>query len=247
MSESGGADWLIAHRGYPQAFPENSLVGVEAALNAGARFVEFDIQLTRDGVPVVIHDASLGRVGDSDEKIAALDRAALSTRSIGEPDRFGARFAQQRVPSLSDMLALVDGYPGVTAFVEIKRDSLERFGRSTVARAVCDCLRRAASYCVPISFDVAVLKKALEYESEAIGLVLDAWNEAARHEAERLAPDYLFVQVARIPRGDRPFWPGAWQWAVYVVDHPDEARALRRRGTDLIETDGFVPMIEVLR
>lgn len=246
MTRAEAADWLIAHRGYPHAYPENSVAGVEAALAAGARFVEFDIQLTRDGVPVVVHDDTLSRVGDSDEEIAALDWNTLSQRSIGEAGRFGSRFAQHRVPSLADMLELLDRYPKVTAFVEIKRQSLERFGRPKVVAAVCSVLRQAASRCVTISFDLPALAIARELGAEAIGLVIEPWSEESRRQAEQLAPDYLFIQADRIPAGDRPLWPGAWQWAVYVVDDPDAARALRRRGADMIETDRFPPMLEAL-
>lgn len=241
------ADWLIAHRGYPHAYPENSIAGVEAALEAGARFVEFDVQLTRDGVPVVVHDDSLSRVGDSDEEIATLDWETLSQRSIGEAGRFEAKFAQHRVPSLADMLVLVDRYPEVTAFVEIKRQSIEWFGRDTMVEAVCDVLRQASSRCVPISFDAAALARAREYGAEAIGLVIKPWNDQSRREAEQLAPDYLFIRADRIPEGNRPLWPGKWQWVIYVVDDPDSARALRRRGADMIETDRFPPMLEALR
>lgn len=246
MSRPEAANWLIAHRGYPHAYPENSLIGVEAVLKAGARLVEFDIQVTRDGVPVVFHDASLSRVGDSEEKIATLDWDTLSQRSIGEARRFGARFAQQRIARLADMLALVDQYPEVTAFVEIKRQSFEWFGRSGVVEAVCGVLRQASSRCVPISFDAAALAKSRELGAEAIGLVIKPWNDESRRAAEQLAPDYLFIQADRIPEGDRPLWPGEWQWVVYVVDDPDSAHALRRRGADMIETDRFPPMLEAL-
>lgn len=247
MSEPDAADWLIAHRGYPDAYPENSVAGVEAALEAGARFVEFDIQLTRDGVPVVVHDDSLSRVGDSEEEIATLDWQTLSQRSIGESGRFGSRFAQNRIPRLSDMLALVDRYSGVTAFVEIKRESLERFGRSSVVEAVCGVLRQASSRCVTISFDAPALRSAREHGAQALGLVIEPWSEESRREAEDLSPDYLFIRSDRIPEGDRPLWPGRWRWAVYVVDDPDSARALRRRGADMIETDRFPTMLEALR
>lgn len=247
MIRADAAGWLIAHRGYPHAYPENSIVGVEAALKAGARFVEFDIQMTRDGVPVVIHDASLGRVGDSDEEVAALDWDALSQHTIGEAGRFGDKFAQEHVPRLADVLELLDRYPGVTAFVEIKRESLKRFGHSSVVGAVCSVLRQASSRCVTISFDVEALAMARDHGAEAIGLVIKPWNDESRRTAMRLAPDYLFVQANRIPKGKRPLWPGDWQWVVYVVDDPDRARALRRRGADMIETDRIEPMLEALR
>ena len=52
---------LIAHRGYPAYYPENTLVGLEAALKAGADFLEFDVQLSADRVPLLLHDENLKR------------------------------------------------------------------------------------------------------------------------------------------------------------------------------------------
>ena len=53
---------LIAHRGNAAEFPENTLPAFESALELGVRNIEFDVQLTSDKVPVVIHDADLKRV-----------------------------------------------------------------------------------------------------------------------------------------------------------------------------------------
>ncbi len=54
-------DSLVAHRGWPSRYPENSLAGFRAALEACAGFLEFDVHLTRDQVPVVIHDQTTRR------------------------------------------------------------------------------------------------------------------------------------------------------------------------------------------
>lgn len=243
--------WLIAHRGFPEAFPENSIAGVRAALDAGARFVEFDVQLSRDGEPVVIHDATLSRIGrgvdHGDDEVAALDWKTLATRTIGEPGRFGHEFERQRVPHLAEMLALVDQYPGVTAFVEMKPQSLQRFGSAAVVGPVLAEMRRASSPCVAISFDAAALAMIRARGADAIGLGIKPWNADTRSAAERLAPDYLFIRVDRIPAGDNPFWPGDWQWAVYVIDDIACARSLRARGADLIETDRFPLLLAASR
>ncbi|MDT8449440.1 MAG: glycerophosphodiester phosphodiesterase family protein [Wenzhouxiangellaceae bacterium] len=245
------ADWLVAHRGIPHSFPENSVTGVRAALEAGARFVEFDVQMTRDEVPVVLHDDNLARVSGStdegDDEVGALDWSALADRSIGEPGRFGPKFAHERIPSLADMLALIDRYRGVTAFVEIKRQSLERFGTAPVVESVHAELRRAATRCVPISFDAAALEAIRARGAGTIGLGIKPWNVETRSAAERLAPDYLFIRHDRIPDGDDPFWPGDWQWVVYTVDDPGLADTLIARGADLIETNRFPGMLEDLR
>ena len=54
-------DWLVAHRGHAAAFPENTLPALRSALELGAAWLEFDIQLSADRIPVLCHDASLQR------------------------------------------------------------------------------------------------------------------------------------------------------------------------------------------
>jgi glycerophosphoryl diester phosphodiesterase len=78
---------LIAHRGWPRRHPENSLPGIEAALMAGAGYVEVDVQLSADRVPVLFHDAGLERLCGVPGPVAArrLDElAALRVRGVGE-------------------------------------------------------------------------------------------------------------------------------------------------------------------
>ena len=244
------ADRLVAHRGFPGAYPENSIAGVRAALESGARFVEIDVQLSRDGVPVVVHDATLSRVGRSAEngqdEVGALDWQALSSRSIGEPARFGDAFKGECVPSLAAMLALTDRYPKTTTFVELKSESIERFGCAAVVKPVLAEMRRATGQSVAISFDAAALEMIRAREDAAIGMGIKPWNAAARRGAARLAPEYLFVRSDRIPAGDDPFWPGDWQWVVYVVDDPEAARTLFSCGAALVETDRIGQMIPAL-
>lgn len=55
------APWIGAHRGASILFPENSMAAFQAAINCGADFLELDVRLTKDGVPIVIHDESIDR------------------------------------------------------------------------------------------------------------------------------------------------------------------------------------------
>ena len=57
---------LIGHRGEPDNWPENSLAGFKAVLAAGASYIETDVQLTADGIPVLSHDPGLLRVTGQD-------------------------------------------------------------------------------------------------------------------------------------------------------------------------------------
>ncbi len=240
-------DWLMAHRGWPDRYPENSLSGMRAALKAGARLVEFDVQLTRDLVPVVLHDEHLGRVAGRDQRITALDADQAESIRVGERDRFGERFGGEPLPRLEQMLELVSAYEGATAFVEIKRASLRRLGHENVINAVLPRLRDAACATVVLSFDADILTLARQRRAGPVGWVIKPWGRAAERRAVRLAPDYLFVKPARIPAGPSPFWRGPWQWVVYDVNEAAQALALKRRGADLIETDRFADLASEIR
>lgn len=230
-------DWLVAHRGYPMRYPENSLVGMRAVLEAGARLVELDVQVSRDGHPVVAHDHGLQRVAGRWLRITRMTLAELGAIAAGEHRRFGELFHDVRIPALAEMLALVDGFPDVTVFVEIKRASLRRFGREAVVGAVMDVMRPVRSAWVALSSDAAAVALARARGAAGIGWVLEQRSRAARAEAGRLRPDFLFESAHRVPDGDAPFWPGPWRWAVYGVNDADAALALRARGAHLVETD----------
>lgn len=67
----------VAHRGDPYVHRENTLPSVRSALRAGAGAVEIDVRLTRDGVPVLLHDATLGRLWGVDRPLAAFSADEL--------------------------------------------------------------------------------------------------------------------------------------------------------------------------
>ena len=68
---------LVAHRGYPARFPENSLEGITAALQAGAAYVELDVQSLADGTLVLFHDPTLLRTTGSTGEIFELTRLRI--------------------------------------------------------------------------------------------------------------------------------------------------------------------------
>lgn len=95
---------IIAHRGASAVAPENTLAAFEAAIAAGADGIEFDVRLTRDHVPVVIHDQTLRRTGGVRGRVADLTFAEFSQVDVGS--WFGESFAAQQVPSLEQLFEL---------------------------------------------------------------------------------------------------------------------------------------------
>jgi len=227
---------IIAHRGNAAEFPENTLQGLESAVNLGLKYVEFDVQLTSDSVPVLFHDADLARVGKLPESVHDLTWSVLAELPVGETDRLGNVHAFTYPPSLAQAVDALAGWPGVTAFVEIKRASLRRFGRETVLRRVSDVLRPMLDRCVLISFDLPTVKILRLMTGARIGWVLSKYDAESQAQAVELAPQFLFCNLERLPAEPEPLWPGPWEWALYEVRDLKTARDCRARGARFVET-----------
>ncbi len=106
-----GAELLvIAHRGQWREAPENSLASIEAAIEDGAEIIEIDVQLTRDGVPVLMHDGSVNRTTNGSGSISSLTLAQV--RGLHLKEGLGGAAAEvtdQRVPTLAEAMDLVRG------------------------------------------------------------------------------------------------------------------------------------------
>ena len=76
---------LIAHRTAMGLCPENTIVGIEAAIGSGVDGVEIDVRVTRDGVPVLMHDASLDRTTGDARDVEAVTLGELRELSVIDP------------------------------------------------------------------------------------------------------------------------------------------------------------------
>lgn len=228
---------LVAHRGDRARFPENTLPALEGALALGARYVEFDIQVAADGVPVLAHDVTLERTGGRPEDVRDVPSTVLRGLGVGEARRFGDRYTDVTVATLVEAVELLNSQPATTAFVEIKRHSVERYGTKAVLAAVAQALAASRFPWVIISFLAEVAEMARHDLKAPVGWVLHTYDEPSREQAHRLAPDYLFLSAEEIPPGTDALWPGPWRWVVYDVNEAALALALAERGCGLVETD----------
>lgn len=94
---------VIAHRGASRDAPENTLAAFDAALEQGCEAMELDLQLSRDGVPMVFHDRTLARAGGGRRRLARLTRAELARLDAGA--RFDPPFPGEHIPTLEEVLA----------------------------------------------------------------------------------------------------------------------------------------------
>jgi glycerophosphoryl diester phosphodiesterase len=237
---------LVAHRGNARDCPENTLPAFQSAIDLGVRFLELDIQLSIDHVPMVIHDHDLQRTTGLSGTVFERTGADLATLSAGERQRFGDRFADASIPQLRDVVALLLQRPEVTLFAEIKRASLRQFGHETVVARVLDVVKPLRGRCVVISFDLAAIHMARQLGGYPIGWVISAYDGHERLKFEALKPEFLFCDYEKLPPTGN-LWRGPWRWALYEVVDPAVAIALADRGADLIETMAVAPMMQAFR
>ncbi|NHA13864.1 glycerophosphodiester phosphodiesterase family protein [Thioalkalivibrio sp. XN279] len=234
MPTTPPAPVLVAHRGHAAERPENTLPALQDAVDAGARWVEVDVQLCAGGVPVLLHDADLQRVAGRAEAIFDLDAATLDEIPVGEPDRFGAQFPDVRIPRLAEFAAWLSGHPGVHAFVELKIESLERFGRKQVLAASLEALAPAAGRWRLISDDYEVLALAHASGLRELGWVVRGFDAEIAARAQGIEAAWLFCRHQRLPPGPLPVGP--WAWVLYEIEDAPTARTLMARGARWLET-----------
>ena len=225
---------FIAHRGDAARYPENTLPALEAAVAAGVPAVEFDLQMTADGVPVLLHDASLARTAGVDADIRALTLRETRGIGVGEPARFGGRHGHVALPTLAEAVTRMARWRGVRCFVEIKEESTDRFGIESVTRRVMEALAPVREQCVLISFSAEVLRVASRLGAAATGWCFEQMDAASRETAAALNPEVLLTDWRALP--DTGLWSGRWQWALWEVVDPALAVALTARGAHWIET-----------
>ena len=237
---------LVAHRGDAREFPENTLPAFKSALELGVRFLELDVHICADGIPVVIHDHQLARTTGRRGVVFDMRAEEVTQIEAAEEQRFGDRFRGTRIPLLTDVLALLKGRPEVTVFVEIKRASLIRFGHDEVVSRVISTLKPAGGQCVVISFDLPAVHRARQLGGVPVGWVLNKYDERSRMKYEALQPEFLFCDHLALPK-EGTLWRGPWRWAIYEVETLQLAMSLAERGADYIETMAVREMSEAIR
>lgn len=100
----GKAILISAHRGGAGLAPENTLASFGNGIALGVDFIEMDVHLTKDGVPVVIHDATIDRTTDGSGRVANLPLAQL--QSYNAAAKFAGAAERQVVPTLAQVLDL---------------------------------------------------------------------------------------------------------------------------------------------
>ncbi|MFT7490726.1 MAG: glycerophosphoryl diester phosphodiesterase [Pseudohongiellaceae bacterium] len=237
---------LIAHRGYSGCYPENTLLAYQAAYDCGARFVELDIQLTADLVPVLHHDRSLKRMSGVDINIANITVAQLEVFSAAYALRFNDKFSNNTFTSFQIFCEWLKNHHDVTAFVEIKQASIDNFGLTSVMQSTLKQISdtNTQSQCIVIAFNSEVIDYTQKNSTLRAGWILPAWSDKQHSIMNTLQPDFVFCDVDILPTNNNNIWRGKWEWAAYNLDDIDSAIAMAARDIYFLETNEIGTLVK---
>ena len=190
---------LVAHRGYQARYPENTALSLSKAIEAGALFIELDIQFSEDQLPVICHDTDLQRMSGRSGSVLTMSRAELMDCPAYEPQRLGDAFIDEKISSLEALVDILQANPEVTAFVELKEESIEHCSRALIIASVTEILQPVAEQTVLMSFDYALAIAARETGWPQVGVVLQSWDDLESAQVALAKPDYIYSNYRNIP------------------------------------------------
>jgi len=213
---------ILGHRGAPRDAPENTMRAFRLALEQGADGIEFDVQPSADGVPVVLHDDTLDRTADSTGDVSLLAWDQISrARSGGEP-----------VPRLEEVVAWA-AETGAFLNVEIKRPGVEAAALAAVEAAGRTPWTIFSSF-IPES--VAQVRRLAP--EAACWLLTERWNPRVLQLAGDLRVGGVCLDVRRATAAALAQLRAAGlPVIIWTVDRPLRIRALLRAGVAAIITN----------
>lgn len=223
---------IIGHRGAASYAPENTLEGIHTAADMGVKWVELDVKLTRDQVPVMFHDDTLERTTNGAGKVAETDYDDLKALEAGS--WFGDSFAGIKIPTLEEAIeTLIERKLGFN--LEIKPCPGREKETAEVALDQLTQLWDEQDKVLISSFQHVSLETALDMaEDWPRGLILPKdWPENWADLAE-----YLKVQTINVNGNDssrdaiEEVIDRNYRVLAYTINDPVRARELQGWGVD---------------
>jgi len=228
---------VIAHRGAPVCAPENSLQAFIAARNAGAAWIETDVKLTADGIPVLIHDDTLDRTTSGKGPVAEMAWTEMQKLDAGA--WFSPNFSGAKVTSLAELVAFCSSSK-MRLLLELKPSP----GRTqaTVMVALIEAAKLWPEDMPPpiiTSFSTdALLIAAQLHPGWPRGLLLDTWHDNWIEAVERTESSLVTIKEEFLtPERLISLRNATVPVLAYTVNDPVRAKELLRNGIKAIYSD----------
>ncbi|RJS74557.1 glycerophosphodiester phosphodiesterase [Candidatus Bathyarchaeota archaeon] len=212
---------VVAHRGASGYEPENTLRALKRAIEMGADMVEVDVRLSKDGVPVIIHDETLDRTTDGSGKVADYTADQLRMFDAG---------SGEKIPLLSEVLDFVKGKVGL--LLELKEVETSKPALKMVEE------KNMVNQVMFISFHREALEEIAQIRLDTFrGLIYarsgDHLVVAKRMRCLAVAPYYRLATTKAISFAHRL----GLKVNVWTIDDLKTARIMAERGVDSITTN----------
>ena len=235
---------FIAHRGYAFAYPENTLIAIEAAREAGAQFVEVDIQLSSDHIPVLFHDRDLQRLCQQEGAIHDYTFSQLEEFNASYSERFSSQYLKNKITSLQEFIAYLKKHHELNAFIELKRSMIDEFGEEKVLDILLHMFEGIKEQVSFISYNIEILKVIHNNSNYSTGIVVDEWKEYDK--SADWEPEWVFCSSDGLPENNieleiKP------KIAVFEVGNIGLAKHLLAKGIYHLETFRVKEMLEGFR
>ncbi|EGD52516.1 glycerophosphoryl diester phosphodiesterase [Thermoanaerobacter ethanolicus JW 200] len=235
---------VIAHRGDSRNAPENTLASFKRALEMGADGIELDVQLTKDGQLVVIHDERVDRTTDGIGFVKDFTLKELKRLDAGI--KFDKKFAGERIPTLYEVFELI-GHKNFIINIEIKSGVVLYPGiEEKLIKAIEDY--DFEDRVVISSFNHYSLRDVKRMAPEfKIGLLyqcglVEPWHMAIRMKAYSLHPFYFNI-IPELVEGCKKNNIKLFPW---TVDRKEDMEMMIKAGVDAIITDDPQTLINLL-
>jgi len=235
--------WIIAHRGAMAEAPENTAAAFNRALDYPIDGIEFDVQLSRDGIPVIFHDATLKKINQSKKLVSAYSYPELCRMDWGA--WFSGRFKGEPVLTLDQVL--LDYGAKTKLLVEIKSRGVNELDELSPSEAMLAELVPARmqelvpdpwrSLSLIVSFNPRVIARAAEYAPK----LQYGWNLKAERLPPADRPGYLRALSLPLRKMTRRFVDCCHEEGLaamtYSCNTARQARWALSIGVDVIMTD----------
>ncbi|QTX05094.1 glycerophosphodiester phosphodiesterase [Agromyces archimandritae] len=236
LRDRGEPAFIVGHRGDRAEAPENTMPALEAGLDGPMAFIETDVRLSRDGVPVLIHDGDLERVAGRPGRVADATAAELASTDVGS--WYSPAYAGVGVPQLDELLEALAVRPHARALLELKGDWTAEQVRG-IAAAVEEAGVR--SQVVLQSFSLAAVESAQRAAPFLPRILLMRELPA---DPTRIAERYGVIAIATTAKSVKRA-PGAVELLheagvgvlTYTLNSEDTWEVVRALGVDGIITD----------
>lgn len=234
-----GKTQITAHRGSSRMAPENTMAAIRTSLEELADYVELDVQMTKDQVVVLGHDATLKRVAGINRTIASMTWEELKELDVGS--WFSSEFAGERIPSLEDVLDFCKGK--IHLNVEIKNVGPDSLLPEKVVRLIRE--RGMEEQCVLTSTSLDYLERIKRLAPEVkTGYILSAaygdFYFEERADFISIRASFVNRQVVELAHEQGM---GVHVW---TVNAKSEIERMRMIGVDNLITDYPVLAREIL-